>query len=84
MITIEVCKRLNDFRLVPKKHEDGSIVVSHGVVEMTHGPKFHAQIKGRPGCWAAGDTHDEAVGDLIRCHPEEFGIKVEYLGELHR
>lgn len=42
-------------------------------------PKYHAQIKGRPGVWAASESIDNAIGDLIKCHPEHFGISVTIL-----
>ncbi len=41
-------------------------------------PKYHASIRGMKA-WAAGNTPNEAIGDLVRCHPELFGVKVEYL-----
>jgi hypothetical protein len=37
-------------------------------------PKYHAQIKGKPGCWGCGKTTDEAIGSLVRSHPEYFGL----------
>jgi hypothetical protein len=42
-------------------------------------PKYHAQIQGEPGFWAAGRTANEAIGDLIRCHPERFGVTIDHL-----
>lgn len=47
-------------------------------------PKYHAQIKGLPGRWGSGKSWDEAVGDLIRSHPEQFGVTVAYLGKQDR
>ncbi|MDE2107071.1 MAG: hypothetical protein KGL39_58230 [Patescibacteria group bacterium] len=41
-------------------------------------PKWHAQIAGRPGLWSAGRYPAEAIGELIRCHPEQFNIALEY------
>lgn len=76
---IEVCERLRDFCLVPKRDGDGRIIVSHGAVEMEQVPKYCARIAGRTGVWADGTTRDEAVGNLIRTHPEKFGIKLNFL-----
>ncbi len=47
-------------------------------------PKYHAQIEGSPGFWAAGTSPDDAIGNLIRCHPEKFGLEIEFLGKLAR
>ncbi len=48
-------------------------------------PRYHAQIAGRPGVWAAGNSIDDAIGNLIRCHPEQFGIEINFLnGKLPR
>lgn len=48
------------------------------VIEVTkRSADYHACIKGRPGVWAAGRNMDEAIGDLIRHHSEQFGITVE-------
>ena len=48
---IEVCERLNDYRLVPQRDEQGHIIVKDGLVVMIHGPKYHAQsrIEGNGG-----------------------------------
>jgi hypothetical protein len=75
-VEIEVCQRLMDRRHVPEIR-DGK------VVGMREEPKYHAQIKGEPGIWAAGDSPDDAIGDLIAHHPERFGIKVTYLEGKH-
>jgi hypothetical protein len=40
--------------------------------------EYKAYIKGKTGCWALGDTVNEAVGGLILVHPEEFNIRVIY------
>lgn len=40
---------------------------------------YHAQIKDRPEIWAAGDDVDEAVGNLVRYHPEQFDIELEFI-----
>lgn len=69
MINIETSERLMDYWTDDKG-------VRH--------PKFHAQIKGEPGYWACGRTQDEAVGDLIRSHPERFGLELQFLGKLAR
>jgi hypothetical protein len=79
---IEVCERMADFRLVPQRDEQGRIVVQRGIVPHVHGPKYHAQIE--PGLWACGDTADDAIGNLIRTHPEKFGVTIEFLGKLPR
>lgn len=36
-----------------------------------------------PGPWSAGKTVEEAVADLVRCHPEKFteGYTVEAISE---
>jgi hypothetical protein len=40
----------------------------------------HAQIAGRPDIWADGKSQDEAIGNLVRFHPEIFHVKIDYLG----
>lgn len=60
-IEIEVCERLMDYWL---DRAD------------TRHPKYHAQIKGAPGLFGVGKSADEAVGDLVRSHPEKFGIVI--------
>ena len=74
---IEVSQRLGDYRWEPK-------IVDGKFETMIQVPKYHAQVKGSPGNWAACNTPDEAIGDLIRCHPWIFGIKTNYLGKLPR
>ena len=54
------------------KPADALIVIE--VTRCSH--DYHACIQGRPGVWASGRTPDEAIGDLIRCHAEEFNIHV--------
>ena len=72
MIEIEVNTRMNDWWM----DYTGGKGVEY--------PKYYARVKGKPGVWAAGKSQDEAIGDLIRCHPEHFGVNVKYLGKLAR
>lgn len=37
---------------------------------------FHAQIGSSAGHWGCGRTIDEAVGSLVRCHQELFGVEI--------
>jgi hypothetical protein len=76
MTQIEVCERLLD---------RGEVIVDvNGRAELRKVPKYHAQIKGGGG-WACGLSIDEAIGHLVKCHQEKFGIKIEYLeGKLAR
>ena len=69
-VEIEVCQRLGDW--------------GFDYTTQRQTPKYHAQIKGVSGYWASGDTIDEAVGNLIRTHPEKFGVKLAFLGKLYR
>jgi hypothetical protein len=69
MIKIEICERAGD-RWYDEKGKEH--------------PKYHAQIKGKPGFWSAGNSIDDAIGNLIRCHSKEFNIEVKFLGKLHR
>jgi len=39
---------------------------------------IHVCPEGKPGIWAAGKTVDEAVGNLIQCHQEHFGLELEW------
>ena len=64
MATIEVCERLMDYWIDHKGQRQ---------------PKYHAQVAGDKGKWACGQGIDEAIGNLVRCHPESFGVTVEYL-----
>jgi hypothetical protein len=45
--------------------------------------KYHASLAGGRGVWGAGDTPDEAIGALVRCNPEKFGLKVTQLEGKH-
>lgn len=77
-VEIEVCERLMDYCHVTVADERGRAVQERR-------PKYHAQIKDQPGYWACGQDRDEAIGNLVRCHPEKFGVKITYLeGKLAR
>ena len=40
-------------------------------------PKYHAQVGGNePSPWGVGNSPAEAVGNLVFCHPEQFGIEI--------
>lgn len=39
---------------------------------------YYACIKGHPEIWGCGREESSAIGDLIRSHESEFGIKVQY------
>lgn len=39
---------------------------------------FHACIEGNPGIWDCGKTITEAIGNLIRTHPEKFNLSLVY------
>ncbi len=84
MIEIEVCERLMDYRLVPKKDKNGDIIVLSGQVEYTRGPKYHAQIKNEDGYWSCGDTASEAIGNLMCTHPQRFQVLFTILGKKAR
>ena len=66
---IEVSERLMDYWIDEKGQRQ---------------PKFHAQIEGKPGIWSAGRSLDDAVGNLIRTHPEQFGVTIAFLGKSAR
>jgi hypothetical protein len=77
-VEIEVCERLMDYSW-------RTVADANGRAVSERHPKYHAQIKGRTGAWACGESRDEAVGNLIRTHPEEFGVSLTYLeGKLAR
>lgn len=78
VVEIEVCERLMDYRQVPVWNES----IKQYVLERR--PKYHAQIKDEPGYWGCGDSRDDAIGSLVRSHPERFGIKITHLGKLPR
>lgn len=42
-------------------------------------PSFGAQLKDHPEIWGHGKNPDEAVGSVIRSHPELFGLEVVFL-----
>lgn len=44
-------------------------------------PKFHAQIADNPGYWGEGKTIDEAIGSLIRSHPNRFNLTITEVRE---
>lgn len=39
---------------------------------------YHACIKGHPEIWGCGKDYDDAIGDLVRSHSYDFGIKIRY------
>lgn len=45
---------------------------------------YHACPEGEPGCWAAGKTIDDAIGNLVRCHPERFNVQIVWPTPLDR
>jgi hypothetical protein len=45
---------------------------------------YHACIKGHPEIWGCGECESKAIGDLIRSHEIEFGIKVQYGRKEHK
>ena len=76
-IRIEVCKRLMDYRMHPVYDE------KNGQYVLQQSARYRAQVVGKPGVWAAGDTIDDAIGNLVRCRPEEFGIELIILEGSH-
>ena len=48
------------------------------IILQTRSDDFHASIKNNPEYWGSGGTVDAAIGDLIRCHPEQFAIKLRW------
>ena len=77
VIAIEVCQRVMDHCQVPS-------IIDGEFMGMVQAPKYHAQIQGRPGFWACGDSRAEAIGNLIRNCPEVFGMSITDLGTLSR
>lgn len=78
MVEIEVCERLMDHHYVTVADENGQ-------AKSEERPKYHAQIQGEPGLWSCGVSPDDAIGNLVRTHPEKFGIKLTFLkGKLPR
>lgn len=47
------------------------IVVIRRVVD------YHASLVTNPAVWGCGKTEEEAIGNLIRSHPEVFNISVK-------
>ena len=45
---------------------------------------YHTQVKDIPQIWAAGNSIDEAIGNLIRYHPDYFRIDVTVLHGVSR
>jgi hypothetical protein len=78
MKTIEVSERLGDRWYDAEVNDRGT---SFRMVER---PKYHAQIKDRPDVWAAGISIDDAIGNLVRTHPDQFGIEIEFMGKQSR
>jgi predicted RNase H-like HicB family nuclease len=37
---------------------------------------YHACVDGLPGVWDCGRTQDEAIGALLRTHPEYFDVEI--------
>lgn len=36
----------------------------------------HGGLAGNDRVWGAGDKPDDAIGNLIRCHPERFQVEI--------
>ena len=68
-VEIEVCERISDFYIDLAGKKQ---------------PKYHAQIKGKPGIWGCGRSVDAAIGDLIQSHQEDFHVQVAFLGRMNR
>ncbi len=83
IIIIEVSERTMDWHITPKMGWDGRIIVENGRVIMDQKPNYYARIKDTT-YWSSGRTFNDAIGDLIRTHPEQFGIEVQDLGRLPR
>lgn len=47
------------------------IVVTQRVVD------YHAALATDPAVWGCGKTEEEAIGDLVRSHPEVFNVSVK-------
>lgn len=47
-------------------------------------PKFHAQLKDKSSIWACGQSIDDAIGNLVRCHPDHFNCSISYLEDVSR
>jgi hypothetical protein len=75
MVEIEVCERIADPRTVWERNPDGKLI-------QIKRPNYHASIKGT-GYWGQGRSPDEAIGDLLRSHPEKFNVHITILGGAH-
>jgi len=64
-IEIEVCERSKD---------DGK--GGRSLFLKQHTAAYHAQIASVPGFWGCGNSPDEAIGNLIKTHPEMFGLEL--------
>ena len=51
------------------------------IVIEKRGVDFKAFLEGNPKIWATGWTHDSAVGNLIRSHPDTFKIEIKVKSE---
>lgn len=76
-IIIELCERTMD------RHY-ATVADANGQAVQEPRPNYHAQVQGQPGIWAAGRTPQEALGDLVRCHPEVFGVQFVEVGKRPR
>ena len=38
---------------------------------------YHACLDGSPRVWGCGETPSAAIGDLVRSHPERFGVEID-------
>lgn len=72
MVTIEVCERLMDCCW---RYE----IDAEGEIRLVKSPAYHACIADKPGCWERGTSIDDAIGNLVRTHPEHFGVQLVYL-----
>lgn len=68
-VRIEVCERLRDYIKRPVYNEKTERY------ELRQFPRYHAQVAGK-SVWSAGDTIDDAIGNLVRCHPKKFDIQI--------
>lgn len=68
-IVIEVCER-------PMDHGTRVVADKDGKAIQERCPAYQAHIKSAPGTWDRGLSREEAIGNLIRSHPELFGVQI--------
>lgn len=73
-------KTVYESELERRYYLDGTLKIE--VAPRGRGLEWHAQLKDQPGKWGAGRSIDEAIGNLVQAHYEDFNIGVKFVNNI--